>query len=308
MSMFSKATKSQAKARIAMHGPAGSGKTYTALEWATVLANGGRVAVIDTERASASLYADKFDFDVVSFAPPYHPDRLITVLDEAAKEGYDAVVIDSLSHFWSGAGGVLEIVDEAKSRFKGNTYAAWQVGTPLQQKMIDRILSHPAHVIATMRSKTDWQVDSDNGRVTPVKIGLAPQQRDGVEYEFTLVLDIDVKHRASVSKSRFAGIADRTFSPDETKQAATQVLNWLTDGKDAPTETFTFVESSAEQVEPDENVVNEFKQTIRKKIGELPEHKRDTLKALWDAKGLPKLDNLTKADLSQVEELFALAD
>ena len=289
MSMFTKATKAQAKARIAMHGPAGSGKTYTALEWATVLADGGKVAVIDTERNSASLYADKFEFDVLAFNPPYNPERLIQVLDEAEKEGYAAVVIDSLSHFWSGAGGVLEIVDEAKSRFKGNTYAAWQVGTPLQQRMIDRILSHPAHVIATMRSKTDWQVDSDNGRVTPVKIGLAPQQRDGVEYEFTLVLDIDVKHRASVSKTRYAAMADRTFSADETKQAATQMLNWLTEG-------------SPEVVEID------YKSEIRRKISDLPEHKRETLKALWETKGLPKLENLTPFDVVKVDELIALTE
>ena len=290
MSMFIKATKAQAKARIAMHGPAGSGKTFTALEWANVLADGGQVAVIDTERNSASLYADRFDFDVVAFNPPYHPERLIQVLDEAAKEGYAAVVIDSLSHFWSGAGGVLEIVDEAKSRFKGNTYAAWQIGTPLQQKMIDRILSHPAHVIATMRSKTDWQIDNEGGRVTPVKLGLAPQQRDGVEYEFTLVLDIDVKHRASVSKTRFAGIADRTFSADETSEAAKSVLNWLKEG-DAPAAPKT-----------------DYVDSVRKRIADLPAHKVDTLRSLWDAKGLPKLDNLTQSDMSAVEELFAVAE
>lgn len=287
MSMFTKATKAQAKARIAMHGPAGSGKTYTALEWATVLADGGRVAVIDTERNSASLYSDRFEFDVMSFTPPYHPERLMAILDEAEKEGYSSVVIDSLSHFWSGAGGVLEIVDEAKSRFKGNTYAAWQVGTPLQQKMIDRILSHHAHIIATMRSKTDWQVDTDGGRVTPVKLGLAPQQREGVEYEFTLVLDIDIKHRASVSKSRFAGIADRTFSADETVTAATQVLNWLKEG-----------------VEP--SVQTDFRDEIRKRISELPSHKMDTLRSLWETKGLPRLENLTPEYQGDVEELLSL--
>lgn len=287
MSMFTKASKSQARARIAMHGPSGSGKTYTALQWATVLADGGKVAVIDTERNSASLYANEFEFDVLAFGPPYHPERLIEVLNAAAQEGYEAVVIDSLSHFWAGAGGVLEIVDEAKSRFKGNTYSAWQIGTPLQQKMIDAILSHPAHVVATMRSKTDWQVDNDGGRMTPTKIGLAPQQRDGVEYEFTLVLDIDIKHRASVSKTRYAAIADRTFDTSETRQSAEQVLSWLKEG---------------------EEVVPDFRQMIRLRIGDLPDHKRETLKSLWDAKGLPKLDNLTQTHLGDVEELFSLTD
>lgn len=286
MTQFIKATKSQAKARIAMHGPSGSGKTYTALEWATVLADGGKVAVIDTERNSASLYADKFEFDVLSFTPPYHPNKLIDVLDVAESEGYAAVVVDSLSHFWSGAGGVLEIVDEAKSAAKGNTYAAWQVGTPLQQRMVDRIISHPAHVIATMRSKTDWQIENNNGRITPTKVGLAPQQRDGIEYEFTLVLDIDVKHRASVSKTRYAAIADRTFDTTETKQAAKEVLAWLKSGE----------------------AQDNYKDDVRKRIADLPSEKRNALRTLWDAKGLPKLDNLSLNDKESVEELFSLAD
>lgn len=287
MNMFTKATKAQAKARIAMHGPAGSGKTYTALQWASVLANGGKIAVVDTERNSASLYADQFEFDVLAFNPPYHPERLIEVLDVAESEGYAVVIIDSLSHYWSGAGGVLEIVDEAKSRFKGNTMQAWMVGTPLQQKMIDRILSHPAHIIATMRSKTDWQIENDGGRVSPMKVGLAPQQRDGVEYEFTLVLDIDIKHRASVTKSRYAAIADRTFDTKETKQAAQQVLSWLQEGTE---------------------VIPDFREGIRRRIADMPDHKRDTLKSLWATKGLPKLDNLTQTDLGQVEELFSIAE
>ena len=288
MNTFQKASKAQAKSRIAMIGPSGSGKTFTALTWAEVLAESGKVAVIDTERNSASLYADKFEFDVLSFNPPYHPERLIEVLDVAESEGYAVVVIDSLSHFWAGAGGVLEIVDEARTGFaKGNTYAAWGVGTPLQQKMIDRILSHPAHIIATMRSKTDWQISNDNGRITPTKIGLAPQQRDGVEYEFTLVLDIDIKHRASVSKTRYAAIADRSFDTGETKKAAQQVLSWLKEGAE---------------------VVPDFRDNLRQRISAMPEHKKETLRSLWDAKGLPKLDNLTQTDLTQVEELFSLAE
>jgi hypothetical protein len=229
--LFTKATKSEAKGRIALSGASGSGKTYTALLWAEVMANGGDIAFIDTERASAKLYADRFNFYTLSMTPPYHPERLIEALKDAEEAGFACVVIDSLSHFWAGSGGVLEIVDEAKSRFKGNTHAAWQVGTPLQQRMVDAILGYDGHVLATMRAKTEWAMDNENGRISPRKIGLAPQQRDMIEYEFTLMLDIDIDHRASISKTRCELLADRTFSADETVEAAHLFKSWLEAGE-----------------------------------------------------------------------------
>jgi hypothetical protein len=137
-----------------------------------------------------------------------------------------------------------------------------------------------------MRSKTDWQIESANGRMTPTKVGLAPQQRDGIEYEFTLVLDIDIKHRASVSKTRYADIADRTFDTNETRQAAQQVLAWLKSGE----------------------VQDTYKDDVRKRIADMPHEKRHALRTLWDAKGLPKLDNLSLNDKESVEELLSLAN
>ena len=159
--LFQPATKQQARARVAFSGASGSGKTFWALTWATALAEGQPIAVIDTERGSASLYADQFKFDVLEMRPPYHPDRLVEALNSATNAGYKVVVVDSLTHFWSGQGGTLEIVDQASARFKGNSHAAWQVGTPIQQRMIDALLGFDGHLMATMRAKTEWVMEPD---------------------------------------------------------------------------------------------------------------------------------------------------
>lgn len=232
MTGFSKARKSESKGRVAISGPAGSGKTYTGLIWATALADGGQVATIDTERGSSQKYADLFNFEIQILRPPYHPEKLIQALADAEQAHFPALFVDSLTHFWSGPGGVLEIVDEAKARFRGNTHAAWQVGTPLQQKMVDALLAYPGHIIAAMRAKTEWLMqEGSNGKTQPVKIGLAPQQRDGIEYEFDVTLDVDLEHRASVSKTRFAAFADRTFPKAETEASAREFLKWLSEGE-----------------------------------------------------------------------------
>ena len=103
--MFKKAERKRAKLRLALSGPSGSGKTYGALQIAKGL--GGKIAVLDTERGSASLYSDTVDFDVVELGPPYEPERFIEVMDAAAKAGYEVLIIDSITHEWKGAGGIL---------------------------------------------------------------------------------------------------------------------------------------------------------------------------------------------------------
>lgn len=129
---FQKATKKQAKGRMAIDGPSGSGKTFTALRVAKALAPTGKIAVIDTERGSASKYADLFSFDVCEIADDFHPNHYIKALKEAEEAGYEVVVIDSLSHAWEGAGGVLELTDKAAARSKaGNSYTAWRETTPI---------------------------------------------------------------------------------------------------------------------------------------------------------------------------------
>jgi len=227
--MFQKATRKQAKARVAIDGPAGSGKTYTALVAATVLSNGGKIAVIDTERGSASLYADEFNFDVVELSN-FNPRNYIGAIDAAESAGYSVIVIDSLSHAWEGEGGVLDMHDAATKRQKTeNSYTAWKDVTPVHREFVDRILQSKCHVIATMRSKMEYSQEKVDGKTVIRKIGLAPVQRAGTEYEFTVVCDMDVEHNLVVSKSRCKPISDKVVSMPDSKFFG--VLNdWLNSG------------------------------------------------------------------------------
>ena len=226
MTSFKKATKQQAKLRLALDGPAGSGKTYTALTFASAIAEhaGGRVAVIDTERGSASLYADRFDFDVMEIQAPYDPAKYVNGLRDARAAGYPVVVIDSLSHAWDAEGGVMEIADRNKKG--GNSWSGWAAATPAYRSMIEAILGADLHVICTMRTKTEWTTD-DKGK--PVKIGTAPVMRAGIDYEFTVVGDLDTEHVMRVSKSRCQSVADRAVRhPDAS--FARELIAWLDDG------------------------------------------------------------------------------
>ena len=203
--MFKKAERKSAKLRAALCGTSGSGKTYSALLLARGLCGeAGKIAVIDTERGSASLYADVTDFDVAELVPPYSPARYKSLITAAAKE-YDVLIIDSITHEWSGEGGVLEMHDKATAVEPGrNSYTAWKNVTPHHTALVDAILAAPCHIIATMRSKTAYEIqDNGKGKKAPVKIGTAPIQKEGMEYEFTLVLDVSVEGNvATASKDR----------------------------------------------------------------------------------------------------------
>lgn len=230
MSMFQKATKNQLKARLALDGPSGAGKTWTALSMATVL--GKRIAVIDTERGRARLYSHKFEFDVLDMAPPYDPARCSEALNAAEHEGYDVVIVDSMSHFWQGEGGTLDIKEGAAKRLGGNDYAGWSVATPALRHLVDTMLAIDAHLIVTMRSKMDHVQDRDaNGKVTIRKVGMAPVMRDGIEYEFDIVGDIDLEHRIVISKSRCDVLADQVIQPHREIEAAETFRAWLDDGE-----------------------------------------------------------------------------
>lgn len=227
--MFKKAEKRQAKLRLALSGPSGSGKTTGALLIAKGL--GGKIAVLDTERGSASLYSDMVDFDVVELGPPYTPERYIEIIRAAEKESYTTLVLDSITHEWIGQGGIIEIVDAiARSRFRGNSYAAWNEGTPRHQRFIDAMLASPLHIIATMRSKAVYvETDKGNGKKGIEKQGSAPQQRDGLEYEFTAVLDLAVDgHLANASKDRTRLFKDPFVISEQTGR---DLLEWLNSGK-----------------------------------------------------------------------------
>ena len=229
---FAPAVRKQMKARVAFAGPTGSGKTWTALQWATVLADGDPIAVIDTEHGSAAFYSDVFTFDTVQFKPPYHPERLVKLLGIVAENGYGVVVVDSLSHFWEGEGGTIDIADAAGQKARGNSFAGWKVATPALRHLVDTMLAHPAHVLVTMRSKMEYVLETDSrGKQVPRKVGMAPVMRAGVEYEFTLVGDMDFDHRLVISKSRCSALADEMVQPGRADEAAAVFRDWLNDGE-----------------------------------------------------------------------------
>ena len=223
---FRKAVKHDAKLRFAVCGPSGSGKTYTVLRVATEL--GGPVALIDTERGSASKYADLFEFDVLELES-YDPQRLIEIIDYAAGKGYRVLCIDSLSHFWIGKDGELDKVDRAARRMQNpNSFAAWKQVTPLHNALIDKIVSAPLHILASMRSKTEWILDREErtGKTVPRKVGLAPVMRDGIEYEFDVCGEMDQENTLVITKTRCPKLAGGVF-PKPSKDLADVLKEWL---------------------------------------------------------------------------------
>lgn len=228
---FVKATKAQAKARICLIGIPGSGKTYTGLTFARELAgSGGRIAVIDTERGSASKYANLFEFDT-SILETFSPRAYIAEILAAQVAGYDVLVIDGLSHAWMGRDGILQMVDDATARSasKNAFTAGWRDATPEHNRLVDTIVQCKCHVICTLRQKTEWLVEDQNGKKVPRKVGLAPVQRDGLEYEFDLVADLDGENKMVVSKSRCPSMSGGVYlkpGPDVAQKFAA----WLNDG------------------------------------------------------------------------------
>jgi hypothetical protein len=215
------------KARIALAGPTGSGKTWTALCIAKGLAPDGKHLVVDTERGTAKLYADDFTFTELDWQPPYDPTELAQVLMEAGKE-YDVVIVDSLSHFWRGEGGTLDQVDAAKARKGSQGIGAWKEPGKAQELMVEAFLSTPAHVIACMRSKMEYLVEQDEkGKQRVTRLGLAPVQRDDIEYEFTLIGELDMEHRISITKSRCHPLADKLISKGRAEGVGTLLRKWL---------------------------------------------------------------------------------
>jgi hypothetical protein len=205
---FKPAVRTQRKLRGAIYGASGSGKTYSALLIAQSL--GSNIALIDTERSSASLYADRFKFHTCEL-DSHTPDDFKREMDEGAAAKFDVLIIDSLSHAWMGEGGILDMADA-----RGRKFDVWKSLTPVQRKLIDHILVWPGHVIVTMRSKTHYDVSKDDkGNLTVERVGLAPVQRAEVEYEFDFVGHMDQENTLHIFKSRFEPIKGSHRQPGE---------------------------------------------------------------------------------------------
>lgn len=267
--MFKKAERKKKKLRMAIVGPSGSGKTLTSLLVAQGL--GKKIAVIDTEHGSADVYADRVEFDTCQLES-FHPQRYIEAIQAASKAGYDVLVIDSFSHAWMGKDGELELAGRNK-----NSFAGWKDVRPLERRLIETILTCKCHVLVTMRSKTEWvMVEKTNsqGRVSqsPEKMGTAPIQSSGIEYEFDIVGDMDVQsHTLRINKSRCSEIADQDFLHPGT-DFAHLIKGWLEKGAD---------------FDPSEYAAMTLPVVEWRKIKEWTELSSDEIKKICQTKGYP---------------------
>jgi len=228
--MFHKAERKKGKLRLAIAGPAGAGKTYSALLIAFGL--GGRIALIDTERGSGELYDHLGAYDACGIEAPFEPKKYIEAIKAAEELGYGTIVIDSLSHAWVGQGGLLDVHGHIADK-TGNSWAAWRQVTPKHNELVDAMLQSRCHIIATMRSKMEYAQVEENGKKHVKKLGMGPIQRDGMEYEFTVFMDLDHNHTATATKDRTTLFDGRYFVP--TMETGKLLLDWLEkSGSEAP--------------------------------------------------------------------------
>jgi hypothetical protein len=223
------AERRQAKLRLALTGTSGSGKSLGAINLAAGM--GKKFVVIDTEHRSADLYADVAKFDVLTLDKPFTPEKYIGAINYCEKQGYEIIVVDSLSHAWAGEGGALDMHDAAtQASSSKNSYMAWKEITPWQNRLVNTIIQSSAHIIVTMRVKTHYDVVDVGGKKRPIKIGLSPIQKEGMEYEFTAVLSLDKdSYLYTSSKDRtqiFEGKHEKL-----SQETGKKIMDWLESGK-----------------------------------------------------------------------------
>jgi hypothetical protein len=216
--------RKRAKIKMALQGSAGSGKTFSSLLLASGLTNGdfSKVAIIDTENGSADLYAHLGQYNVLSLTPPFTPEQYIKAIGVCENAGMEVIILDSISQCWD------ELLD-FHSNLTGNSFTNWAKVTPRQKAFVDKILQANAHIIATMRTKQDYVLNQKDGKFIPEKVGLKAIQRDGVDYEFTLVFDVDIKHYVLSSKDRtglFMGKPEFIIN----KATGAKILEWCNAG------------------------------------------------------------------------------
>jgi len=223
-----KATRKQVKLRLGLSAVSGGGKTMSALLLAYGMTNDWtKIAVIDTENSSASLYSHLGEFNTIDLQAPFTPERYIEAINACEKGGMEVIIIDSVTHEWDGKGGIL---DTANS-MTGNSYTNWAKLTPRHDAFINSVLQSSCHVITSVRRKQDYELTkNDNGKVVPVKVGLKEITREGFEYELTLNLNIEMNHHATASKDRTGLFSDK---PEFiiTPETGRLLIEWCNSGE-----------------------------------------------------------------------------
>lgn len=252
-----KATRKKSKMRLNISGASGSGKTYSALLLAQgLVGDWNKIAVIDTEAGSASLYEHLGGFSVIDLQPPYTPERYIQAIDLCIKSGIECVIIDSSTHEWSGAGGCLEINENlAQLKYRGNSWSAWNETTPRHDSFVNKVLQSPIHIVTCTRSKTETVMGEDK---KVKKVGMKDIQREGWEYELTVSLNLDRdSHKVMVSKDRtglFEGKEPFVVTPETGKK----IKEWCDKGVEdkttpAPTTQKTVTSGNGIFTSPDKD-------------------------------------------------------
>lgn len=289
-----KAERKKAKLRLGISAPSGAGKTYSSLLIAYgITGDWSKIVLIDTENGSGDLYADLGDYLVLPLEAPFTPERYVQAIKLAEREG-ECIIIDSLSHAWAGSGGALELVDTMMAGQK-NKFTAWREVTPMHNSLVEAMLQSKSHIIATMRAKTEYILEEDDkGRKVPKKIGLAPIQRDGMEYEFTVMLDLSIQHVATATKDRTRIFDGQYFKP--SIETGAKLLEWL--------------ETGVEMMKPDtEHSIREKWATLGFKESALDQQCQKTygckLSALTEANAqdfCAKLDGLLQTKLNETSD------
>lgn len=276
---FKTAQRKKAKLRLGIMGSSGSGKTMGALKLAAGIAPWEKIFVIDTEHGSAELYAHLGPYQALTLESPFSPARYIEAINAAVEAGAEVVIVDSLSHGWEGEGGALEMVDQAAAKSRsGNSFAAWKDVTPQHRRLVETMLQLPCHLIATLRSKTEYVLEKNGeGKTMPRKIGLAPIQRAGMEYEFTAFLDVNDAHMAIATKDRTELLDGKTMLLNEA--LGRQLREWLESG-------------AAPEMSPRAKVLSE---KIEASADEA------ALRAAWtDAESVRKAGQLSAFDIAEI--------
>jgi hypothetical protein len=233
------AERRQAKLRLALTGVSGSGKSLGAINLASGM--GKKFVVIDTEHRSADLYAHIAKYDVLTLDKPFTPEKYIQAINYCESQGYEIIIVDSLSHAWAGEGGVLDMHDAAtQASARKNSWTAWKDVAPWQNKLINTVIQSPAHIILTLRVKTHYDVVDVDGKKKPIKIGLSPIQKEGLEYEFTCVLSMDKDSYLYTSSKDRTGMFEGRHEK-LSQETGKKIMEWLESGK-------SIAESNSEEI------------------------------------------------------------
>lgn len=274
------AKRQQAKLRVGLSGPAGSGKTYSALNLASGMADWSKIALIDSENGRGELYSHLGPYQYLRIQSPYSPEKYIEALKACEDAGMEVIIIDSVSHEWEGEGGCLEI----HAKIEGNSYTAWNQVTPRHNKFLQAILASSCHVITTARRKQEYVLEvNDKGKQAPRKVGLKEVQRDGFEYELTLSFDIDMSHYARVSKA-IEGIDLGEIPFKITPDIGQTLMKWANEG-DKPIE----FKPESSTLEPD------IKRELRERLTQLG--------ATNDKEGAEKINGYLGTKFTDVNKL-----